>query len=130
MEYLLLIDENNNIISENKTAVLLDYLAQGENTLYLYATTVVAWRQRIVPVVQWIAKNQEENPEFKLKVKVVGENLNTFQQEFLRLNNIEEEKYPSSEKLFIINIINSGGLIYLNQVSQAQICEDRIESLK
>lgn len=125
MDYLLLINKDDNIISENKITVLLEYLSQKDVTLYLYATTASAWRQRIVPIVQWITKNQKESADFKLKVKVMDKGINAFQREFLELNKVERIEPSFSKGIYIIDF---EGLICLDRIPVAQVFDDRIES--
>lgn len=125
MDYLLLINKDNNIISEDKIAVLLEYLSSKEVTLYLYATTASAWRQRIVPIVQWVTKNQEDGLKFKLKVKVMDKGMNAFQREFLEFNKVERIEPSFSKGIYIID---SEGLMCLDRIPVAQIYDDRIES--
>lgn len=123
MDYHLLINEEDTIISEDRTTVLLGWLEQSENTLHLFATTAKAWRHIVVPVVQYVTKKKEENPEYPLTVKVMNNHLNRFQEEFLEKNRIELEKVSDNPDMYHIG---PDGMICLNGEFFAQIEDDRI----
>lgn len=123
MEYRLLVNEEENIISEDRTTVLLGWLEQSENTLHLFATTAKAWRHIVVPVVQYVTKKKEENSEYPLTVKVINSHLNRFQEEFLEKNEIESEKVSGNPDM---HHIGPDGMICLNGEFFAQIEDDHI----
>lgn len=123
MDYILLTNNEKTMISKKKVAVLLEYLSNKDIKLYLYATTIPAWRDRIVPIVQWVSKNREQNPDFKLKVSVMDYDLNKFQEEFLSYNNVECVPPTTSNGMYSVDCT---GMICLNGKFIAQIYDNKI----
>lgn len=127
MDYILTLNNKDKMIDEYKVATLLGYLSDKDVTLYLMATNNKTFRMRVVPIVQWIVKNQEENSDFKLKVVMATVRVNKFQKEFLDANHVEQLE-DNSNLIDNNYTINPQGQISLDGELIAQIFKNRIKN--